>query len=78
MSEPGGIIEVDLFPSHVDDPDHPEAARFRETLEAVGEEYSCELTYFEVDHGTVSFSFDDERLMAEIIRTLKNEDQDES
>jgi len=65
-----GIIEVDLFSEHVKSADHPEAARFKRLLEEVAKEYQCRLLSFEVEHGTVSFSFDDDVLTAEILNIL--------
>jgi hypothetical protein len=68
---PMGVIEVDLFSEDVDSPRHPEAVRFKRILEAVADEYECTLLTFEVDQGTVSFSFDDDVLTAEILRVLQ-------
>ncbi len=68
-----GFIEVDMFPPEVDNPDHPEAARFRELLQRVATDYGCSLLSFDVDHGTVIFSFDSEELTAEILRILQDE-----
>lgn len=65
-----GYIEVDLFASEVDHPDHPEAVRFRTLLEEVAEEYQCRLVFFEVQAGTVTFAFDSEELTAEIVKVL--------
>jgi hypothetical protein len=66
-----GVIEVDLFPEAVNSPRHPKALRFKRLLEAVADEYECTLETFEVEHGTVSFSFDDDVLTAEILRVLQ-------
>ena len=66
-----GVIEVDLFSEDVDSPRHPKALEFKRLLEAVAEEYECTLLTFEVDEGTVSFSFDDDVLTAEILRVLQ-------
>ncbi|MGD8226488.1 MAG: hypothetical protein PVI20_01835 [Desulfobacteraceae bacterium] len=71
-----GIIEVDLFPEDVNSLDHPKAVKFRKLLEAVADEYDCELLLFEVDHGTVSFSFDNDELTAEILKVLQNGNAD--
>ena len=65
-----GVIEVDLFSEEVNSLDHPEVVQFRILLEEVAEEYDCNLLSFEIDHGTVSFSFDDDVLEAEILKTL--------
>ena len=65
-----GVIEVDLFSEEVNSLDHPEVVQFRILLEEVAEEYDCHLLSFEIDHGTVSFSFDDVELEAEILKTL--------
>ena len=67
-----GIIEVDLFSEDVDAPDHPEAVNFKDILEAVADEYQCCLLTFEVDKGTVSFSFDSDELTSEILKILQS------
>ena len=66
-----GVIEVDLFSEDVNSPRHPKAKRFKRLLEDVADEYECTLRTFEVEHGTVSFSFDDDVLTAEILRMLQ-------
>ena len=66
-----GIIEVDLFPEDVDSLDHPEVVKFRKLLEEVANDYDCSLTSFHIDQGTVSFSFDNDELDAEILRILQ-------
>lgn len=73
MDESYGCIEVDLFPREVNDPNHPEAARFREILENVAEEYACRLLFFDVREGTVVFSFDNDELTASIVKTLQHD-----
>ena len=65
------IIEVDLFGENVDSLTHPEAVKFKKLLEAVADEYDCELLFFEVEGGTVSFSFDSDELTAEILKVLQ-------
>lgn len=69
-----GIIEVDMFSSDVDSEDHPEAIAFKEALLEVAEEYGCELRYFEIHQGTVSFSFNSELLTADILKILQGKD----
>jgi hypothetical protein len=66
-----GIIEVDLFSEDVNNEDHPEAVEFKELLEEVAREYGCTLLSFEIEHGTVSFSFDNDILTAEILDILQ-------
>jgi hypothetical protein len=66
-----GIIEVDLFSEDVDSLDHPEVVKLRKLLEEVADDYDCDLTSFDIDHGTVSFSFDNDELDAEILRILQ-------
>ncbi|MFO8090344.1 MAG: hypothetical protein R6U13_10940 [Desulfatiglandaceae bacterium] len=73
MNEPAGYIEVDMFSSDVDDESHPEAAAFRELLEAVASEYDCTLCSFEIRKGTAVFSFDSEDLTAEILKLLQQD-----
>ena len=70
-----GIIEVDLFSEDIDSPDHPEAAKFKLLLEQVADDHGCDLLSYEVDHGTVSFSFDSDELMAEILKILQDEEK---
>jgi hypothetical protein len=67
-----GVIEVDLFSEDVDSLDHPEVVEFKRLLGEVAEEYHCKLLVFEIDHGTVSFSFDNEGLMAEVLKILQD------
>jgi hypothetical protein len=67
-----GMFEVDLFPEEVNSADHPEARKFRKVLEAVARDFQCKLLSFEVDHGTVSFVFDSDKLNAEILKVLES------
>ena len=69
-----GVVEADLFPEDVNDKDHPEVVKFMELLLDVAEEYSCELISFEIEKGTVSFSFDSHELTANILRVLQDMD----
>ncbi|MBW2143619.1 MAG: hypothetical protein JRG75_04390 [Deltaproteobacteria bacterium] len=71
--EPSGYIEVEMFPEDVNSLDHPKVIRFKSTLLEVAEEYDCFLVSFEIDHGTVTFSFDNEELTAEILTILQND-----
>lgn len=66
-----GIIEVDMFSQDVNDPQHPVAESFRELLVEVADQYNCNLLSFSVKRGLVSFSFDDDELMANIIKILQ-------
>jgi hypothetical protein len=66
-----GIIEVDLFSEDVDSLDHPKVVEFKTLLEQVADDFDCSLTSFIVKHGTVSFSFDNDELDAEILRILQ-------
>jgi len=65
-----GIIEVDLFSEDVNSQDHPEALEFKKLLEEVAADYNCHLLSFDIDHGTVIFSFDNDELTAEVLRIL--------
>jgi len=65
-----GVIEVDLFSRDVNSLDHPEVIKFKALLKSVANEFNCNLLHFEIDHGTVLFSFDDDLLTAEIIKIL--------
>jgi len=69
-----GVIEVDLFSEEVDSTDHPEAVKLRALLEELAEEYHCRLLSFAVEQGTVSFSFDDDVLTAEILNILQRQE----
>jgi hypothetical protein len=68
-----GIIEVDLFSEDVDSLDHPEVIKFRKLLEEVADEYHCNLKSFDIDHGTVLFSFDNDELDAKILKILRED-----
>jgi len=67
-----GIIEVDLFSKDVDSANHPEARKLKKLLKDVAKEYGCKVTSFDVAHGTVSFSFDSDVLVAEILKVLES------
>ncbi len=66
-----GVIEVDLFSEDVDSLDHPEVVKFKKLLQEVADDFNCNLISFRIDHGTVSFSFDNDELDAEILRILQ-------
>jgi hypothetical protein len=66
-----GMFEVDLFSEEVNSADHPQAREFKKMLEAVALDFKCKLLSFEVDHGTVSFVFDNDELNAEILKVLE-------
>jgi hypothetical protein len=68
-----GLIEVDLLSMDVNDLDHPEVIGLRELLEDVALEYHCRLIYFDIRQGTVTFAFDSDTLMAEILKILRND-----
>ena len=70
-----GVIEVDMFDKDVNDPEHPVADSFRALLMEVAEQYNCELLSFSINRGVVSFSFDSDELMAEVINILQIEEQ---
>jgi len=69
-----GVIEVDLFPKDVDSLPAPAVATFKKLLQDVAEEFHCKLLSFEVKGGTVSFSFDDDELTAEILKMLQEKE----
>lgn len=71
--DPSGFIEVDMFSEDVNSLDHPEVVRFKRTLLEVAEEFDCFLVSFEIDHGTVIFSFNSDELTAEILTILQND-----
>ena len=75
MSESDGLVEVDLFSAEVNSLDHPEVIRFRELLEDVALEYHSRLIFFDINSGTVSFSFDSDELTAEILKTKRKDNQ---
>ena len=68
-----GVVEVDMFSEDVNSPDHPEAMKLKRLLLDVARDYDCRLESFEIDHGTVSFSFDNDELMAEVLKMLQAE-----
>jgi len=69
-----GIIEVEMFSKDVNDPHHPVAESFQELLVEVAEQHGCNLLSFSVDKGVASFSFDNDELMADIIKILQIDD----
>lgn len=72
-----GTIEVDMFSEEVDSPDHPDAILFKTLLEQVADDYDCELLSFEVERGTVSFSFNSDELTADILKVLQEKTSEE-
>jgi hypothetical protein len=73
--EPSGFIEVAMFPEDVNSLDDPEVINFKRMLLEVAEEYDCFLITFEINQGTVTFSFDSDELTAEIIAILQHDDK---
>ena len=69
-----GTFDIDMFSEDVDSIEHPLADSFRELLEEVAEQYECHLLSFEINKGTVSFSFDSDKLTADILRILHEKD----
>ncbi|MBW1850615.1 MAG: hypothetical protein JRJ15_04140 [Deltaproteobacteria bacterium] len=68
-----GFIEIDMFPKEINRLNDPEVTRFKRLLLEVAEGYDCFLVSFEIDHGTVIFSFDSDELTAEILTILRND-----
>jgi len=66
-----GIIEVDMFSEDADDLNHPRVKKLKALLEEVAHDHSCHLLSFHIDHGTVSFSFDDDELTAKILKIIQ-------
>ena len=66
-----GIIEVDMFSEDVDDLDNAKVIEFKELLKEVAHEHACHLVSFHIEHGTVSFSFDDDELTAKILKIIQ-------
>ena len=73
--DPSGFIEVAMFPEDVNSLDDPEVINFKRVLLEVAEEYDCFLITFEIDRGTVTFSFDSDELTAEILTILQHDDK---
>ena len=71
-----GIIEIDMFPKDINSLDHPYVEQLRELLEEAAESYHCRLLSFEINHGTVSFSFDSDEMTAEIIKLIEVKEGD--
>jgi hypothetical protein len=69
-----GVIEVDLFPKELDSQDAPAVVKFKKLLQDVAEDFHCRLLSFEVREGTVSFSFDNDELTAEILKILQEKE----
>ncbi len=67
------LIEIDMFAPEVNDLDHWEVVHFKGVLEEVAEDYGCELVFFDINNGTVTFAFNSEPLMADILKILRND-----
>jgi hypothetical protein len=76
--ESHSLIEVDMFPEEVNSLEHPDVVHFRDVLEDVALEYHCRLIYFDIQNGTVIFSFDSDKLMADILKILQNDGKNQS
>jgi hypothetical protein len=68
-----GYIEVDLFSPDVNSLDHPQVEQFKDMLEDVARDYQCNLVYFDIDCGTVTFGFDSDELTANILKILQDD-----
>ena len=68
-----GVIEIDMFSKDVDSPEHPVAESFRDLLLEVADQHNCRLLSFEIEQGTVSFSFDSDELTSKILKVLQVE-----
>ena len=75
MKDLKGHIEADLFAEEVDSLEHPEVIRFKRLLEEVAAEHNCKLISFDIDCGTVIFSFDNDELTADILKIFQNDIQ---
>lgn len=73
MKNHKGLIEVDMFAKEVDSLEHPEVIRFKKILEEVADDYDCKLLSFDIDCGTVTFSFDNDELTADILKIFQND-----
>ena len=73
--EPSGFIEIDMFPEEFNSLDDPQVIDFKRVLLEVAEEYDCFLTSFEINSGTVTFSFNSNKLTAEILTILQNDNK---
>lgn len=67
-----GTIEVDLFSEEVNSLDHPEVVKLNKLLLEVAGEHNCSLLSLDIDHGIVSFSFDNDELTAKILKILQD------
>jgi len=76
--ESSAFIEIDMFPEEVDSMDHWKVVYFKGVLEEVAEEYRCSLVHFEIDRGTVTFSFNSDELMANILNILQDDSKDKA
>jgi len=70
-----GYIEIDMFPEEVNRLDDPRVINFKRLLLEMAEEYDCFLITFEINNGTVTFSFDSDELTAEILTILQHDDK---
>jgi hypothetical protein len=66
-----GYVVVDIFPEHVDSPDHPSVCEFRRILEKIMMPYGCSLTQFTVSRGVAIFQFDKNEMTMDILEDLK-------
>ncbi len=65
-------IALYLFPEKVNSLDEPPVREFREILDRISRSYNCRLINFSINHGTVTFQFDDPKVMRDILADIIN------
>ncbi len=71
--KPSGYIEIDMFSKDVNSLADPQVIHFKHVLLEVAEQYDCFLMTFEINNGTVTFSFNSDKLTAEILTILQHD-----
>ncbi len=59
-----------LFSEKVNSLDEPPVREFREILDRISLSYNCRLINFSINHGTVTFQFDDPKVMRDILADI--------
>ncbi len=65
-------LGLTLFPKDTNRLDDPWVKEFRNILERIGATYHSHLTGFAIEHGTVTFNFDNEQVTYDILQEVKD------
>jgi hypothetical protein len=65
-------LSLTMFAKDTNTVDVPYVSAFRHVLEQIAQDYGSSLIYFSVEHGMVSFSFDNEHVLYDIMEDIRD------